>query len=165
MKNYVKPKEELKTAQFHYRCSPKKMEKIKKEAASHNITVQEYFDTLIARDIGLISSQMDLITYQLSELKKRQELIFLNTDLIGKYLNRYLLLFYSHLNDFKSEEEKKEALDKARKKVGIFKALILQDVEKNDKSFLSDIFDDSLKDDNYLADLYSRLMMSNTKNH
>lgn len=164
MKNYVKPKEELKTAQFHYRCSPKKMEKIKKEAASHNITVQEYFDTLIARDIGLISSQMDLISYQLSELKKSQELIYLNTDYIGKYFGLYLISYYAQIKDFETEDKRKEAFEKAYARYFNFRKKIRDVAVKDDEMFLWSIFGDAVKDDNYLADLYSRLMMSNTKN-
>lgn len=158
-----KTKEECKTAQFHYRCTAKRMEKIKKEAAARNITVQEYFDNLIARDIGLISSQMDIISYQLNELKKSQNLIYLNTDFIGKYLDQYLMFFFSRLEDFKSDEIRKKAYDKAEDRHYHFRKRILDAAEKDDKTFLYSIFGNYLKDDNFLAELYSRLII-NTKN-
>lgn len=150
----------LKTAQFHYRCTSAKMERIKKTANSHNISMQEYFDYLLDRDIASIPMQMDLIQHQLHELKKVQKLIFLNTEILGMYFNRFLFYFYSRLETFETTELKEKGYKKGQEGLANFIKGITDTIESRDNcSFLHGVFWNILNEDkDYLNKLNSRLM-------
>ena len=149
----------IKTAQFHYRCTAEKMEIIKKTVQSHNISMQEYFDYLIDKDISSTPMSTDLIQHQLNELKEVEKLTYLNTEILGMYFNNFLLSYYSRAEEFKIPEDKEKAFNKGLAILTDFINGIADKTEKGKNcSFLYGIFGNKLKKDkDFLSKLNSRL--------
>lgn len=150
----------LKTAQIHYRCTIAKMERIKKSAQYYNISIQDYFDYLIDKDVGSSSMQLDLIQQQLKEIKEVEKLIYLNTEILGKYFEKFLLSYYGRAEEFNNSEEKEKAFKKGLAVLTDFINGIADTTERRGYcSFLYGIFGNKLKKDkDYLNKLNSRFM-------
>ena len=137
-------RDELKTAQFHLRTTPAVMERIRKRAKSNNISVQEYFERLIFSDFDSAPTMMDRIQNQYFDLKKLGNMLYLNTELLGIVLYKFVFIYLGRLEDFSSPEQKQKAFEKGIDRFEQFMDEVVNKTEKND-TLLEWLFGDKVK--------------------
>lgn len=135
---------EPKTAQFHLRFTPAVMERIRKRAKSNNISVQEYFERLIYTDFDSAPTLMDRIQNQYFDLKKLGNMLYLNTELLGIVLYKFVFIYLGRLEDFSSPEQKQKAFEKGIDRFEQFMNEVINKTEKND-TLLEWLFGDKVK--------------------
>ena len=144
---------------IHIRIPVRLLDVLKKSAKSHNMNLSNYIRYVLINDCRGTDSQIDLLSYELQNIKKVLELIFLTTDTHARFFNRYLVAWFAYQPKVPEGEKHRDFIEAGANRFRKFIESYIENTNNFDQTYLYSIFGNLIKSDgDYLKYYYSKLI-------